>query len=136
MSTEKKEPSLFFNESMVEPSTKWNPLKIAEASIPMIVSLDLADNVWNEVKVTVKKRPDGTMLCRSVSVLVVLVDPLENENLYPVFKLNSTDSCRWTEYEDCEAWDTGCGHAFYIENGTPQENDMKFCCYCGKTISS
>ena len=45
-------------------------------------------------------------------------------------------SCRWTEYEDCEAWDTGCGHAFYIENGTPQENDMKFCCYCGKTISS
>ena len=92
MSTEnKKEPLLSFNES-IGLFPKWNSLKIAEASIPMIVALNLADDTWYEIKVTVKKKPDGTMLCRSVGALVAWQGPLDDESPYPVFKLNSEEA--------------------------------------------
>lgn len=72
-----------------------NALKIAEASIPIVVALNLPDDNWYEIKLSVKKRPDETMLCRHVSVYRLLVDaeetPLEEEH-YPVFKLNSSVS--------------------------------------------
>jgi hypothetical protein len=39
--------------------------------------------------------------------------------------------CAWT-YEDAEEyWETACGNHFQIIDGTPQDNEMKFCCYCG-----
>ena len=41
--------------------------------------------------------------------------------------------CVWTEDED-GAWDTHCGNRFLIIDGTPTENDMAFCPYCGKAI--
>lgn len=42
--------------------------------------------------------------------------------------------CEWKydDYEDC--YDTKCGNSFVISEGTPSNNDMKYCCYCGKTI--
>lgn len=39
-------------------------------------------------------------------------------------------SCTWTEDEDGN-WDTQCDNIFVIIEGTPTENKMKFCCYCG-----
>lgn len=43
--------------------------------------------------------------------------------------------CRWRQDEDDGAWDTTCGERFEIIDGTPQENGMKFCCYCGKELA-
>lgn len=40
--------------------------------------------------------------------------------------------CTWTE--DGDMWETTCGNAFSINDGTPKDNDMKFCCFCGKTL--
>ena len=31
-------------------------------------------------------------------------------------------------------WNTSCGDIFVIMNGTPEENGMQFCCYCGQRI--
>lgn len=31
-------------------------------------------------------------------------------------------------------WETSCGNAFTINDGTPAQNDMKYCCYCGGEI--
>lgn len=45
-----------------------------------------------------------------------------------------SDACEWTQDADDGSWDTACGNKFYIENGTPEENDMLFCCYCGATL--
>lgn len=44
--------------------------------------------------------------------------------------------CVWREFEsdDCDWWDTGCAHAYTIIEGTPLENEMKYCTYCGKEI--
>lgn len=43
------------------------------------------------------------------------------------------ESCTWQE--DDEAWRTSCGRAFSLEAGTPAENGMKWCCYCGRSIT-
>lgn len=44
------------------------------------------------------------------------------------------DSCSWAEDED-ENWNTGCGHCFVLTEGYPRENEMRFCCYCGKPLA-
>jgi hypothetical protein len=46
------------------------------------------------------------------------------------------DTCTWKEMDefDSRAFDTGCGHAFELNDGTPSSNEMQFCCYCGKRI--
>lgn len=42
--------------------------------------------------------------------------------------------CEWTydEWHDC--WETGCGNTFQFIDGTPKDNKMRFCPYCGKEI--
>jgi hypothetical protein len=42
-------------------------------------------------------------------------------------------SCTWTEDSD-GAWKTSCGEVFLLSAGTPAENGMRFCPYCGKGL--
>lgn len=42
--------------------------------------------------------------------------------------------CTWQQDEDDGSWDTACGNKFCIEEGTPEENEMRFCCYCGAVL--
>jgi len=43
--------------------------------------------------------------------------------------------CVW--YETLDGWyETECGHAFIVDHGTPAENGMGFCCYCGATLTA
>jgi hypothetical protein len=44
------------------------------------------------------------------------------------------DDCQWTESPDTLAFITECGGWFNVETGTPTENGMKFCPYCGKHL--
>lgn len=41
--------------------------------------------------------------------------------------------CEWAQDDKTEsdAWNTKCGNAFLLSEGTPAENDMKYCPYCG-----
>ena len=41
--------------------------------------------------------------------------------------------CYWTEDEDGN-WETSCGNAFVMQDGTPDDNNFKFCVYCGGTL--
>ena len=38
--------------------------------------------------------------------------------------------CNWKQ-DDEGNWETTCGNMFVIAEGTPSENDMNYCCYCG-----
>lgn len=45
--------------------------------------------------------------------------------------------CHWyqQDFQECETWQTSCGDKlFNVLNGTPKENGMHFCPYCGKNI--
>lgn len=43
------------------------------------------------------------------------------------------DTCEWTENED-GLWDSACGGMFEVLEGTPIENAMNYCSYCGKRL--
>ena len=51
-------------------------------------------------------------------------------------ELKGVVSCGWTLDHDEFAWDTGCGHLFILNDGTPKENEMVYCPFCGNKISS
>lgn len=40
--------------------------------------------------------------------------------------------CNW--WEEDGAWTTGCAKRFVLEAGTPSDNSMSYCCYCGSVI--
>lgn len=43
--------------------------------------------------------------------------------------------CVWhNDPETDNSWNTGCRQLFELYDGTPSENRMSFCCYCGKPI--
>jgi len=41
--------------------------------------------------------------------------------------------CTWTQDIDGN-WETSCDEVYCIADGTPAENRMKFCTYCGAPI--
>lgn len=49
--------------------------------------------------------------------------------------VKESTECRWVQDDlEGDTWGTSCGHYFRLDDGTPADNDMKFCCYCGKTL--
>ena len=47
------------------------------------------------------------------------------------------EECVWTiEDEDQGLWETTCKNVFFLSDGVPLENDMIYCCYCGRKIKS
>jgi hypothetical protein len=48
--------------------------------------------------------------------------------------------CTWTweeegtTWEEEGAWNTSCANQFVVNNGTPSENGMVYCCYCGRKL--
>lgn len=43
--------------------------------------------------------------------------------------------CHWYQGVDSDRWATQCGRSFYLEEGTPLENHMQWCCYCGAPLT-
>lgn len=41
-------------------------------------------------------------------------------------------TCRWIVEPYGERWDTECGLTWTFSDGTPEENDLRFCPGCGK----
>lgn len=53
------------------------------------------------------------------------------------FSETTEDVCLWG-YEDSldySVWGTGCGSTWVLDEGTPHENSMRYCPYCGKRIT-
>lgn len=46
--------------------------------------------------------------------------------------MNDTPPCRWLQDSD-GLWNASCGENRYFElnDGTPRDNHMRYCCYCG-----
>jgi DNA-binding transcriptional regulator YdaS (Cro superfamily) len=47
--------------------------------------------------------------------------------------MNRRKQCAWEQQTDGD-WDTACGHTFVIMDGTPADNGITFCCFCGKPL--
>jgi len=44
------------------------------------------------------------------------------------------EKCKWVYDNFHDFWETECGNAFTVLEGTPSDNKMRFCPYCGKEI--
>lgn len=42
--------------------------------------------------------------------------------------------CEWIQDSDGN-WETDCDDMFVFETGSPADNHMHFCCYCGKKLA-
>jgi len=42
------------------------------------------------------------------------------------------DTCAWRQEDGL--WRSECHNEFALFDGTPLENKMKYCCFCGKPI--
>lgn len=50
--------------------------------------------------------------------------------------MSDKHQCNWEEMDaDWNSWETQCGNAFTIMEGTPADNNFKFCPYCGGEIN-
>ena len=49
--------------------------------------------------------------------------------------VGESSRCEWEWDETHDKWDSECGNSFQFITGTPTENEMQFCPYCGKQIS-
>ena len=50
---------------------------------------------------------------------------------------NVTKTCKWVSCDDSwseSVYNTECKHTFIIMEGTPEENNFKYCPYCGGEI--
>lgn len=47
--------------------------------------------------------------------------------------LGAPPPCHWTEDGDGN-WETDCSGVFCLHSGTPTDNSMAYCCYCGKPL--
>ncbi len=46
-----------------------------------------------------------------------------------------SQKCIWkADSLDGQVFETGCGETFYLTDGTPSENKMKYCPFCGLVI--
>jgi hypothetical protein len=47
------------------------------------------------------------------------------------------DYCTWQQDGDSDSglYATSCRHYFNLEDGTPEDNKMSWCCYCGKKLA-
>ncbi len=47
------------------------------------------------------------------------------------------ETCTWHQDGDSDSgvYATSCRHYFNLEDGTPEDNKMQWCCYCGKKLA-
>lgn len=58
------------------------------------------------------------------ATLIIMVIP-DAKNLHCVWSLDKYDE---------GVWETLCGNTFIILDGKPSDNEMMYCCYCGRLI--
>ena len=51
------------------------------------------------------------------------------------YSISPLGYCIWTEQEQGSYWSTSCRKDFSLIEGTPFENEMHFCPFCGKSIA-
>ena len=51
--------------------------------------------------------------------------------------LAEPEACTWQQDGDSDSgvYGTSCGSYFDITDGTPEDNKMAWCCYCGKKLA-
>ena len=51
------------------------------------------------------------------------------------FEMGEIKRCTWTRvFDDDDDWESDCAEMFTLVDGTPLDNGMAYCCYCGRPL--
>lgn len=51
--------------------------------------------------------------------------------------MSEDGTCAWSgEGDGSNLWGSGCGEVFLLNEGTPTDNGMKWCCFCGRKLAA
>lgn len=52
--------------------------------------------------------------------------------------MDAEDICKWVKgsFDEDDSWDTSCGHKFLLIEGSPHDNEYRFCPACGNIIDT
>ena len=113
-------------------------------SVPVMCPCDTEEDVpFIELAARIKEHTehiyDGTYLDTAMSTEPSPSDVSVTQDVLTDIKTGQSiekETCSWIQEDDPEIcyWKTGCGNSFYFTDGTPADNRMKFCCYCGKLL--
>jgi hypothetical protein len=67
--------------------------------------------------------------------IVIGVECPTMRELISLLRSEKASICAWLQDVDGN-YHTGCGHTFFFDTGTAQENGAKFCQYCGKGMQA
>ncbi len=42
--------------------------------------------------------------------------------------------CEWKGDDEFNTYNTSCENSFQLMEGSPKDNEMEFCCYCGRAL--
>ena len=60
---------------------------------------------------------------------------LTDDELLQIVKIaRKLERCVWTQDKEWGTWETECGNIFELTDGTPHQNAMHYCPYCGKPL--
>ena len=85
-----------------------------------------AEEVLAEGKVMTKKLKEEKPLLYH-NILKAMEEYASQSKGYP-------EECEWEYDEDYSCYDTSCDNAYCLLDGTLEENNHKYCPYCGKPI--
>ena len=113
-------------------------------SVPVMCPCDTEEDVpFIELAARIKEHTehiyDGTYLDTAMSTEPSPSDVSVTQDVLTDIKTGQSiekETCSWIQEDDPEIcyWKTGCGNSFYFTEGTPTDNNMKYCCYCGKLL--
>jgi len=92
----------------------------------------------------VNKRQNGTWEVRCVNEncgVIVMTDEKISKQLaiktwsLRIETMTKSNTCAWKMVDsDYNIWETDCGESFVLEDGTPKENKLRYCCFCGRKL--
>jgi hypothetical protein len=113
-------------------------------SVPVMCPCDTEEDVpFIELAARIKEHTehiyDGTYLDTAMSTEPSPSDVSVTQDVLTDIKTGQSiekETCSWIQEDDPDIcyWKTGCGNSFYFTEGTPTDNNMKYCCYCGKLL--
>jgi len=56
--------------------------------------------------------------------------------MWDAWQAAKPDPCEWVQDEWDNSYDTSCGNKYEIIDGTPDDNGMNFCTYCGGKLEA
>ena len=105
----------------------------------MVISRELVRQALDQLTInrTNFRRAPSKSICKMLAGgNDEVIQGLRGALAVPPRPVQEPDTCTWQQDGDSDsgAYGTSCGRYFNLEDGTPEDNRLAWCCYCGKKL--